>query len=155
MKKIIILIICLIILSLKVNEFIQTKKEHEMILKLQIGILEIKKLKLKKEIIEGTDKVILNNNYIGHIKESYFDFENTIILAGHNDTIFKGIYKLKQEDEILLTIKNEAKKYCVYLNTEIAKNDYTLFKNNGPLLMLITCTNDLNKRRLILAKKCM
>ena len=110
---------------------------------------------MKKEIIEGTDKIILNNNYIAHIEESYFDFENTIILAGHNDTIFKGIHILKKQDEIILTIKNESNKYCVFKNTKTDKNDYTLFKNNGPLLILITCTDDSDERRIILAKKCM
>lgn len=155
MKKIIVIILFLIIFSLKINDIIITKKTHNMILKSQIGILEIPILKLKKEIIEGTDKDILNNNFIGHIKESYFDFENTIILAGHNDTIFKSIHKLKTQDEIILIIKNESKKYCVFKNTKIDKNDYTLFKNNGPLLILITCTDDSDERRIILAKKCM
>lgn len=155
MKKIIVIILFLIIFSLKINDIIITKKTHNMILKSQIGILEIRILKLKKEIIEGTDKDILNNNFIGHIKESYFDFENTIILAGHNDTIFKSIHKLKTQDEIILIIKNESKKYCVFKNTKIDKNDYTLFKNNGPLLILITCTDDTDERRIILAKKCM
>jgi sortase A len=120
---------------------------------INLGNIEIPNIKLKSDIIEGTTLENLNQNKVGHIIESSLSFRETIILAGHNDTVFKNLYKLKRNDEIYLTIYDTKEIYQVLYNIEIDENDYTYFKKEENKLILITCTKDKNKRRIIIAKR--
>lgn len=152
MKKI-ILIIVIILLSysyktstIKNKNTIKDSRNIEV-----LGNIKIKSIMLNSNIIEGTTLDKLNQNKVGHIKESSLNFNETIILAGHNDTVFKSLDLLKKEDVITLEIYGNKKDYIVFDNIIISDNDYTNFKKEKNKLILITCTNNLNERRIIIA----
>lgn len=157
MKKIIILILIITILSstyLKKETNVVNKEEKDTYIEDVLGKIEIPKINVLNKIKEGTETSLLDENYVGHIKESSLNFNDTIILAGHNNKyVFKNLYKLKVKDEIILTLSNVTFKYNVILNTEIEVNDYTYFKMMKKTLILITCTKDQNKRRIVIAKR--
>lgn len=162
MKKIIKVILIIILIVVLINsvkksteKIYNINKIKDTINDLKIGKIEIPSISVNNKIISRTDSEILDQNYVGHIKESSLNFDETIILAGHNNkAVFKNLKYLKKNDEIFLTIKNESKKYCVLNNIEIDKLDYTYFKNIKNTLILITCTNNKNKRLIIISKIC-
>lgn len=158
--KIIFLIILITILLFKsisniYTTNVQVSEQFDSILKVELGKIEIPSVSIDNIVIEGTKKEVLDQNYVGHVKESSLDFNKTIILAGHNNKkVFKRLKELKKQDEIYLTIYQETRKYCVISNLEIEDTNYTYFKDVKDTLILITCTKDELKRRIIVAKVC-
>lgn len=158
--KIIFLIILITILLFKsistiYTTNVQVSEPFDSILKVELGKIEIPSVSIDNIVIEGTKKEVLDQNYVGHVKESSLDFNKTIILAGHNNKkVFKRLKELKKQDEIYLTIYQETRKYCVVSNLEIEDTNYTYFKDIKDTLILITCTKDELKRRIIVAKVC-
>lgn len=158
--KIIFLIILITILLFKsistiYTTNVQVSEQFDSILKVELGKIEIPSVSIDNIVIEGTKKEVLDQNYVGHVKESSLDFNKTIILAGHNNKkVFKRLKELKKQDEIYLTIYQETRKYCVVSNLEIEDTNYTYFKDIKDTLILITCTKDELKRRIIVAKVC-
>lgn len=158
--KIIFLIILITILLFKsistiYTTNVQVSEQFDSILKVELGKIEIPSVSIDNIVIEGTKKEVLDQNYVGHVKESSLDFNKTIILAGHNNKkVFKRLKELKKQDEIYLTIYQETRKYCVISNLEIEDTNYTYFKDIKDTLILITCTKDELKRRIIVAKVC-
>lgn len=158
--KIIFLIILITILLFKsistiYTTNVQVSEPFDSILKVELGKIEIPSVSIDNIVIEGTKKEVLDQNYVGHVKESSLDFNKTIILAGHNNKkVFKRLKELKKQDEIYLTIYQETRKYCVISNLEIEDTNYTYFKDIKDTLILITCTKDELKRRIIVAKVC-
>jgi len=64
------------------------------------AIIEIPKISLKLPIIEGTDPKLLKYG-VGHADQTWLPGQgNQIFLAGHNDSAFLDIGKLKKGDEI-------------------------------------------------------
>ena len=158
--KIIFLIILITILLFKsistiYTTNVQVSEQFDSILKVELGKIEIPSVSIDNIVVEGTKKEVLDQNYVGHVKESSLDFNKTIILAGHNNKkVFKRLKELKKQDEIYLTIYQETRKYCVISNLEIEDTNYTYFKDIKDTLILITCTKDELKRRIIVAKVC-
>lgn len=158
--KIIFLIILITILLFKsistiYTTNVQVSEQFDSILKVELGKIEIPSVSIDNIVIEGTKKEVLDQNYVGHVKESSLDFNKTIILAGHNNKkVFKRLKELKKQDAIYLTIYQETRKYCVISNLEIEDTNYTYFKDIKDTLILITCTKDELKRRIIVAKVC-
>lgn len=158
--KIIFLIIFITFLLFKSVSTIYTTKvqvseQLDSILKIELGKIEIPSVSIYNKIVDGTKKEVLDQNYVGHVKESSINFNKTIILAGHNNKkVFKRLKELKKQDEIYLTIYHETRKYCVVSNLEIEETNYTYFKYIKDTLILITCTEDELKRRIILSKLC-
>lgn len=163
MKRILKVILSVILIILLLNsvkeksiEIYQKNKIKDNIYKIELGKIEIPSITLNNKIVSGTNKNILDQNYVGHIKESSLNFNETIILAGHNNKyVFKRLKELKRGNKIYLTIYDETKKYCVLNKIEIYYNDYTYFKKQENTLILITCTKDKNKRLIIISKLCM
>lgn len=158
--KIILLCIIMILLiksiTIKTTNLSQSLKTRDSIQKIELGKIKIPSISVNNKIVSGTSLKILDQNYVGHIKESSLDFNKTIILAGHNNKhVFKNLKALKKSDKIYLTIYDETKKYCVTSNLEIDAFDYTYFKNTTNTLILITCTKTSEKRRIIISKLCM
>ena len=152
MKKIITIILLLILITFNYENKIITNKTNITDTKNEeLGSIEIKEIVLRSEIKEGTDNNILNQNVVGHVKNSSLKFKETIILAGHNDTVFKGLYRLKKGSVIELTIYGNTQTYIVDYKKIIYDNDYTNFKSEKNKLILITCTEDIKKRLIIVA----
>lgn len=162
MKKILEITLSIILIILLINgvkeksiKIYQNNKVKDNIYEIELGKIEIPSVSIDNIVVEGTKKVVLDQNYVGHVKESSLDFNKTIILAGHNNKkVFKRLKELKKQDEIYLTIYQETRKYCVVSNLEIEDTNYTYFKDIKDTLILITCTKDELKRRIIVAKLC-
>lgn len=160
MKKIILLgTVIIFFFTFSIHEMKEEKTIHQKILDSisdsLIGRIEIPSLSINLEIVEGTEKEVLDQNYVGHVSNSSLNFEEEIILAGHNNKqVFAYLYQLRKGDVVNLAIYKRTKKYCVTNNLEIEQTDYTYFKKNSKTLVLITCTNEETKRRIILLKQC-
>lgn len=121
-----------------------------------LGYIEIPKFNIKRVIKYGTNKAVLDSNYVGlHENSSNLDDTGNIILAGHNvDNVFKILHKINLNDEIIINTYKNNYSYKVIDKKEISVFDVEyLEQHNEDILTLITCTNDKSKRLLVLAKK--
>ena len=121
-----------------------------------LGYIEIPKFNIKRIIKYGTNKEVLDNNYVGlHENSSNLDDRGNIILAGHNiDNVFKSLHKISIDDEIIINTSQNSYLYKVIEKKEISVFDTEYLKQQSEdILTLITCTNDKSKRLLVLAKK--
>ena len=121
-----------------------------------LGYIEIPKFNIKRIIKYGTNKEVLDNNYVGlHENSSNLDDRGNIILAGHNiDNVFKSLHKISIDDEIIINTSQNSYLYKVIEKKEISVFDTEyLEQQSEDILTLITCTNDKSKRLLVLAKK--
>lgn len=94
---------------------------------------------------------MLDNNYVGMMNAK----DNLILLAGHNiKLVFKNIHYMKKDDLINLYLENKSI-YKVIKTKEIMINDYSILNNNykEKTLILMTCTNDSNKRFIVIAER--
>lgn len=151
-----IIVICLLLLiSIKITEKIEysshIKEIDNIILKgdsnktKYIGYIEIKKINIKRGIVNGINDSILNNNDIGMINNK------NIILAGHSvSNVFGNLHDIKLNEIIKLYLYNELTEYIVKDIKIVDKNDLSLLNNE---LVLITCMLDPNKRLLVIAQK--
>ena len=154
MKKILILgtiITFLLTINFESKTLLNKENIKDTTLEEKIGFIDIKEIMVKSEIKEGTTNDILNQNVVGHIKESSLSFNKTVILAAHNDTVFLGLDRLKKGSVIELTLYGIKNEYIVNEVKIIAKNDYTNFKEEQNKLILITCTEDEDKRLIVIA----
>lgn len=156
MKKIILLLLILILsFSVEENyyEHIQKNKLMDEIRTLKLGTITIPKISKTLDIVEGTNLEILNQNVVGHVKESSLSFDEIIILAGHNSKkVFGDLKNLKKGDQVILKLYDEEKIYTVFYNIKIKENDYSYFQKEKNTLVLITCTETEHERRLIILK---
>ena len=130
------------------NKIIQTYDNYKNIYE---GYIEIPKYNIKRLIKNGTSNKILDNNYVGIMKQN----NNLTILVGHNiNLVFHKIHYLKKGDIIYL-YQTYKEKYKVINMKEVNENDSSdLYKNyNDKTLILITCTKDKNKRYMVIAKQ--
>lgn len=79
-----------------------------------------------------------------------------ICIVGHNyenDSFFSNIYKLEDNDEIILeSLDGKKYKYVVYDKKEINSNDISILENTRKFeLTLLTCNNSNKKRYVIKA----
>ena len=110
-----------------------------------IGFIEIKRLGIKRGIVNGINDIVLNANDIGLIKN------DNIILAGHSvENVFGKLHSIKFKDEIILYLDNKITKYYVTDIKVVDKKDVDSLNSE---LNLITCMYDNNKRLIIGAKK--
>lgn len=115
--------------------------------------LEIPKINLKAEIMEGTTKEIMDQ-YVGHFEETSKEKGN-VGLAAHNRgykvNYFQDLKKLKEGDEIFYTYNGKKRKYIVKIHKIIKDTDWTLLeKTEENRITLITCVeNEPEYRRCI------
>lgn len=109
-----------------------------------IGYINIDRVNIKRGIVNGVSKQILDNNDVGMISN------NNIILAGHAvDNVFAKLFNVKINDTIDIYLYDILYKYKVYKKVIVEKDNFEHLNND---LVLITCTND-DKRLLVIAKK--
>lgn len=119
--------------------------------------LEIEKIKLKADIVEGTSKEILEDK-IGHFTETQTENGN-IGLAAHNRgykvNYFENLKKLKQGDKIKYIHNQYQQTYIVEENIIIKDTDWEKLENTEEdKLTLITCVeNEPEYRRCVQAIK--
>ena len=118
-----------------------------------IGYIEVPSLKIRNLIKEGTNKFVLDKNYVGYVKHTAFlnSEEGNIVLAGHNNKyVFGPLHKISIGDIININDKIDNKIFKVVEKYEIDETDLSVFDSikDNLQLTLITCTN-IDKKRLI------
>lgn len=103
--------------------------------------LVIPKLGLRLPIVEGTEEEQLKKG-IGHYTDSVFPGEpDNAVLAGHRESRFRDIGRLKKGDRIIVETKDEGTFVFAVKKTWITdKDDRTVIvSHDESLLTLITC----------------
>lgn len=103
--------------------------------------LMIPKLDLRLPIVEGTGEKELKKG-IGHYTDSVFPGEpDNAVLAGHRESRFRDIGRLKKGDRIIVETRDEGTFVFSVKKTWVTdKDDRTVIvSHDEPLLTLITC----------------
>ncbi len=122
-----------------------------------VGYVSISKLNLKKGFTEINHRFNTVSRNVQVIKPSnYPDVVNgNFILAAHSGnssvSFFKDLYKLKINDEVLITYKEKEYKYVIKNIYTDTKDGNVLIKRNKnkTTLTLITCTKNDSKTQTI------
>lgn len=136
--------------NMKSNLIIEAKEKED-----SNWYLEIPKIGLKANIVEGTTKEVMDQ-FIGHFEESK-KWTGNVCLAAHNrgyeKNYFSEIKKLKQEDKIIYHYKDSRREYIVQKNYIIQDTDLSCLEDTEDnTITLITCVeNEPNYRRCIKA----
>lgn len=133
------------------NKVISKIYDNHNINKEYLGYIEIPNYNIKRLIKKGVSNKLLDNNYVGMMDTK----NNLILLAGHNiKLVFKNIHNMQKGDLITLYL-NYKTIYKVIETKEIMINDYSILnmKYKDETLMLMTCTNDSNKRFIVIAER--
>ena len=91
-------------------------------------------------ILEGTDNGTLRRG-VGHIPGTSLPGQpGNVAIAGHRDTFFRPLRKIRKNDEITLTTLNGSYRYRVD-STQVIEPDDTqvLDDSDKPILTLVTC----------------
>jgi len=111
-----------------------------------LGVIQIKKIKLKEPIVEGVSK---DNLYagIGHIPGTAGLGEpGNCALAGHRNYAFKKFFRRLDEldigDEVIISTKDEDLTYTVTGKSVVEPDDVSVLEGrlDENILTLITCT---------------
>lgn len=158
---VIILIGIFILISQNIENLYETKTKFNVVNTMEykninnehVGYIEIPRINIKKEIKYGSSKNILDENYVGILNGKTLE-NNNIVLAGHNiKTVFYKIRKLKKDDIAILNTNKNKKYYKVKDIRVINKNEFKYFYDTEKkLLTLVTCTNNNNKRLLVICE---
>lgn len=105
-----------------------------------IGRLEIPGVGISAIVAAGTDDRTLRRG-VGHIDGTALPGESgNVGLAGHRDTVFRGLRKLRPEDRILLVTAGGTFEYAVEsLRTVAPDQNEVLAASSRPTLTLVTC----------------
>lgn len=121
------------------------------------GYIYIPSLYYRQLIKKGEYNNILNNNLVLMISDKKVinkEYGN-IILAGHNNKyVFNILYKLKENDEIIISDFKNTYSYTVYKIMTVNIKDTYILDNvyDDKILTLITCTNNNQKRFVVICK---
>jgi LPXTG-site transpeptidase (sortase) family protein len=105
-----------------------------------LGRIAIGAIGLDVIILEGTDDQTLRRG-VGHIPgTSLPGQQGNIAIAGHRDTFFKGLRKIRKGDEITLTTLSGLHRYLVDFTDIVAPNNVAVLnESKEPILTLVTC----------------
>jgi sortase A len=106
----------------------------------RVGMIEIPAVGLATKVLEGSDARILRLG-VGHIPGTALPGRSgNVGLAGHRDTFFGPLRKIKMGDEIRFTTEAGTFKYRVIsLRVVLPKNIEVLSNTQLPTLTLVTC----------------
>jgi sortase A len=105
-----------------------------------LGQIEINSVGLTAMVLEGTDEGTLQRA-VGHIRGTPLPGQRgNVALAGHRDTFFRGLRKIRVNDEITLTTLSVSYRYRVD-STKVVKPEETEVLEDGDddILTLVTC----------------
>jgi sortase A len=105
-----------------------------------IGRLDIPRIGVSVVVLEGTDARTLRLG-AGHIPGTALPGQSgNVAIAGHRDTYFRGLRKISQRDEVMLTTLDGAYAYSVDSAKIVDPDDVGVLKDTGqPTLTLVTC----------------
>lgn len=137
---------------------IETPKEKEIILTNKyLGYIELINYGVKRLIVSGTEKNILDKGYVGVLKTSSLidDEFGNLILAGHSvNNIFGKLHYIKIGEQIKIVSHKKTYIYEIIEKHTINDDDMTFFNKveDKKILTLITCKNNNNQRLIVIAK---
>ena len=105
-----------------------------------LGVIDIDSLKLKVNLFEGTESNALSRG-AGHYLKSVMpgQSDNTVI-AGHRDTVFASLGKIKKGASIVITTRDGIFTYLVTGTRIVGKNDRTVIvPTESATVTLSTC----------------
>ena len=105
-----------------------------------LGLIEISAIGLEVMILEGTDDGVLRRA-VGHIPGTSLPGQHgNVAIAGHRDTFFRPLRKIRKNDEITLTTLNGSYRYRVDSTQVIEPEDTrVLADSDEAILTLVTC----------------
>lgn len=105
-----------------------------------LGRIEIDAIGLEVMILEGTDAGILWRA-VGHVPGTSLPGQKgNVAIAGHRDTFFRPLRKIRKNDEITLKTLDGSYLYRVDLTRVVDPEDtYVLDDSNEAILTLVTC----------------
>lgn len=105
-----------------------------------IGHLSIPRLGLSAVVAEGDDDRTLRVA-VGHLPDTPFPWENgNTALAGHRDTFFRALRRIRLGDEIELATPHGTFRYQVTRQSVVDPTDLSVLEPSPmPVLTLITC----------------
>lgn len=134
-------------LDKKVDEIIMSKSTS--VTSQYEGYIYIPKFNYKNIIKKGDEAI--EENYVSmHELSPDITSKGNIILSGHNNRyVFHNLYKLKIGDEIIISDFNVERLYTVDKIKYVKVDDLSIFDKDNKLI-LITCTNDTQKRLVVI-----
>lgn len=134
-------------LDKKIDEIIISKTGN--VTSLYEGYIYIPKFNYKNLIKKGDQAI--DENYVSmHELSSGITDKGNIILSGHNNRyVFHKLYKLSVGDEIIISDFNIERLYTVDKIKYVRVDDSSVFDKENKLT-LITCTNDTQKRLVVI-----
>jgi sortase A len=105
-----------------------------------LGRVEISAVGLTVMVLEGTDEGTLRRA-VGHIRGTPLPGQRgNVALAGHRDTFFRGLRKIRVNDEITLTTLSGSYRYRVDSTKVVKPEETEVLEDDGDdLLTLVTC----------------
>ena len=105
-----------------------------------VGRLSIPSLGLSTTVLEGTDDETMRRGS-GHIEDTPFPGEpGNVGIAGHRDTVFRPLKRVKAGDALELTTADRVYRYRITNAFIVDPQDvYVLDPTDRPTLTLVTC----------------
>jgi sortase A len=105
-----------------------------------LGRIEIGAIGLTAMVLEGTDEGTLRRA-VGHIRGTPLPGQRgNVALAGHRDTFFRGLRKIRVNDEITLTTLSGSYRYRVDSTKVVKPEETEVLEDDGDdILTLVTC----------------
>ena len=134
------------------EELVETHKKEEIVLtEKYLGYIELVNYGVKRLIVSGTERKILDKGYVGIFKSSASiddEFGNLILAT------FGKLHSMKVGEEIKIVSHKNTYIYEIIEKHIINDDDMSFFYkvNDKKILTLITCRNN-NKQRLIVVSK--
>jgi len=105
-----------------------------------LGRLEAPSVNMTAPVLEGSDDATLSRG-AGHIEDTPFPGQpGNIGIAGHRDTIFRPLRRIKVGDPLVLTAGERTYRYRISKTLIVGPDDvYVLDPTPNPTLTLVTC----------------
>jgi len=105
-----------------------------------IGEIQIPRLGLAAMVVQGDSAAILQRA-VGHLADTALPGEpGNVVLAGHRDTFFRPLKRVRAGDAITLKTRNGDFEYLVESTAVVRPSDLQVIQpTNGRTLTLITC----------------
>lgn len=137
---------------------VETPKEEEIILTNKyLGYIELINYGVKRLIVSGTDRDILDKGYVGILEtsSSIDDEVGNLILAGHSvNNTFGKLHYMKIGEQIKIVSHKNTYIYEIIEKHTINDDDMSFFYKveNKKILTLITCKNNDKQRLIVVAE---
>lgn len=140
-----------------IEEIEISKKEEIILTNDYLGYIEISNYNIKRLIISGTERKMLDRGLVGTLSVSanLDDSFGNIILAGHSiSNVFNNLHHTRIGDQIKIVSHKSTYYYYITEKITIDDNDMSYFKQvkDKKILTLITCKNNNKQRLLVIAE---